>query len=190
MVFLAEHSWTISLIVAPAAILCVLIGLQQQSARWLGGAGALFAALGVTIICASVTETPADCARAVIERLVEAAVAGDPARAKACFAIDATIHMGSPEQPGSDRGRIDRAFESFATRHRIESNEVSYLSAESITADSARVELRCRTRTLSSMGTVPTRWQFEVARTAGRTWLITRITWIAVGNQKPNLSLL
>lgn len=190
MVFLAEHSWTISFALVAALLLCTFIGLHRGSVRWLAAAGACLIGFGVTVMCGWLIVTPADHARGVIEQLVAAAVAGDPAAAKSCFSPSASIHMGSAEQPGSDRAHIDRAFDSFATRHRIETNEIASLTAQSTADDRATVDLSCRTRTASSYGTVPTRWQFEVARESDGIWRITRITWRAVGNQKPNLSLL
>ncbi len=180
----------ISLVLSAALLLCAFIGLRRGSLKWLAASGACLVAVAVTALCGSLIVTPADHARGVVEQLVAAAVAGDPAEAKRCFSLNASIHMGSPEQPGSDRAHIDRAFDSFATRHRIETNEISSLSAESLGDDRATVDLRCRTHTASSLSTIPTRWQFEVVREPDGIWRITRITWRAVGNQKPNLSLL
>ncbi len=190
MVSLAEHSFAISLALAGAAVLCTFVGVRLGSIRWLVAALQLVVAIAVTLCCRWMVVTPADHARGVVERLVAAAVAGDPALAKACFSADASIHMGSAEQPGSDRTRIDRAFDSFATRHRIEANEISSLTGTSISDAQGRVDLACRTTTASSLGSVPTRWQFEVTRESDGVWRITRITWRAVGNQKPELSLL
>lgn len=186
----AEHPWTICLSLAGLAGIFVLIGMRQGSLKWLVAAGVPLIAIAATIAIAWFTVTPAEHASIVVAKLVAAAVAGDPAAAKACFSQDATIHMGAPEQPGEDRSRIDRAFESFATRHRIESNEIASLTAATTSDDSATVNLSCRTRTASSFGTVPTRWQFEVAREKDGVWRILRITWRKVGNEKPSLSLL
>ena len=98
--------------------------------------------------------------------------------------------MSAPEQLGENRARIDTAFDSFANRHRIESNDITSLQATTTSEDSAIVDLSCLTRTASSYGTVPTRWSFEVALQNDGTWRIVRIVWRTVGNEKPSLSLL
>ena len=190
MNYFAEHPWTIGLSLAGVATLLLLVGLRLGSIKWLLSSLAPLIGIALTIAIAWFAVTPAEHAVIVIQNLVAAAVAGNPATAKACFARDATIHMSAPEQPGEDRARIDIAFDSFADRHRIESNDITALQATTTSEDSAIVDLSCRTQTASSYGTVPTRWSFEVALQKDGTWRIVRIVWRTVGNQKPSLSLL
>ncbi len=185
-----EHRWAVGLILATVAALLIVIGLRRGSVKWLLSAAAPLLGITVTIAIAWFSTTPADHAITVVEKLVAAAVAGNPAGAKACFSIHATIHMGTAEQPGEDRSRIDIAFDSFATRHRIESNSITSLTAATTSDDSATADLSCRTQTASSYGAVATRWQFEVTREPDGVWRIVGITWRAVGNMKPSLSLL
>lgn len=186
----AEHPWIIGLSLAGVAALLLLVGLRLGSIKWLLSSLAPLIGIALTIAIAWFSVTPAQHATIVINTLVAAAVAGNPAAAKACFARDATIHMGAPEQPGEDRARIDIAFDSFANRHRIDSNDITSLSATTTSAESATVGLSCRTQTASSYGIVPTRWSFEVALQKDGTWRIVRIIWRTVGNQKPSLTLL
>jgi hypothetical protein len=188
--YFAEHPWTIALSLAAVAALLLLVGLRLGSIKWLLSALAPLIGIALTIAIAWFSVTPAEHAVIVIENLVAAAVAGNPAAAKSCFSRDATIHMSAPEQRGENRARIDTAFDSFANRHRIESNDITSLQATTTSEDSAIVDLSCRTRTASSYGTVPTRWTFEVALQKDGTWRIMRIVWRTVGNEKPSLSLL
>lgn len=186
----AEHPWTIGLSLAGVAGIIFLVGLRLGSIKWLLSSILPLLGIFLTIAISWYWITPAEHASIVIKNLVDAAVAGNPAAAKACFSRDATIHMSAPEQPGEDRSRIDSAFDSFANRHRIESNDIASLTATTISEDSATVDLSCRTRTASSYGTVPTRWSFEVALQKDGTWRIVRIIWRTVGNERPSLSLL
>ena len=190
MNYFAEHPWTIGLSLAAVAGGLLVVGLRLGSIKWLLSSLVPLIAIALTIAIAWFSVTPAEHAVIVIENLVAAAVAGNPAAAKSCFSRDATIHMSAPEQPGEDRARIDIAFDSFANRHRIESNDITALQATTTSEDSAIVDLSCRTQTASSYGTVPTRWSFEVALQKDGTWRIVRIVWRTVGNQKPSLSLL
>ena len=186
----AEHPWAIGLSLGAVTALLLVVGLRLGSIKWLLSSLAPLIGIALTIAIAWFSVTPAEHSITVIENLVAAAVAGNPAAAKACFARDATIHMSSPEQPGEDRSHIDTAFDSFANRHRIDSNYITSLSATTTSDDSARVDLSCRTQTASSYGAVPTRWSFEVALQKDGTWRIVRIIWRTVGNETPSLSLL
>ena len=190
MNYFAEHPWTIGLSLAAVAGGLLVVRLRLGSIKWLLSALAPLMGIALTIAIAWFSVTPAEHAVIVIENLVAAAVAGNPAAAKSCFSRDATIHMSAPEQRGENRAHIDTAFDSFANRHRIESNDITSLQATTTSEDSAIVDLSCRTRTASSYGTVPTRWSFEVALQKDGTWRIVRIVWRTVGNQKPSLSLL
>lgn len=187
---LAEHPWTICLILTAVIGICILVGLRQGSFKWLASAAAPIIGIVITVTVAWITVTPAQHASGVVETLVAAAVAGNPKAAMACFSQNATIHMGAPQQPGDNYSLIGRAFDSFANRHRIESNTIAALTAVTTSDDSGSVELACRTRTASSFGIVPTRWSFEVVREKDGIWRILRITWLRVGSEKPSLSLL
>ncbi|MBM4008625.1 MAG: hypothetical protein FJ285_03430 [Planctomycetes bacterium] len=142
------------------------------------------AAVGWSII------TPGEYAQQKVEQLVSAVVAGDVAAAKECFSERASIHVGRLNSPGEGRDRIDRAFDSFAGRHRIESNTLLSLDARTLSDDAGIVEIACRTTTASSAGAVPTRWHFEVVREQDGCWRILRITWLRLGSEVPSLSLL
>lgn len=155
------------------------------------GLGALAAlAIPAFATIAWLTTTPADHGRETVLTLVAAAEAGQPSAAKALFTAEATIHMGTAGAPGAPRERIDRAFDSFAGRHRIEENSIWSIEAASLTPTRAQVDLTCRTRTATSLGTVPTQWTFEVEAQSDGSWKIVRIVWRAVAGQIPSLSLL
>ncbi|MSR44587.1 MAG: hypothetical protein EXS15_04410 [Phycisphaerales bacterium] len=186
----AQHPWIIGLSLGSATAVCCVVGLRRSSKPLLLCAAALAITLIAMIAIAWTSVTPADHGRLVIERLVAAAVTGDSQAAKACFSRIATIHMGAPEHPGEDRSRIDRAFDSFQTRHRIESNDIGSLHAETTDENAATVFLSCRTQTAATYGAVPTRWQFEIVMEADGVWRIMRITWRSVGGDKPSLSML
>lgn len=166
------------------------IGLQRGSLRLVACAaaplliGALAAAIGWGVI------TPGEHAQQRVEQLVAAVVAGDVAAAKECFSERASIHVGRLNSPGEGRDRIDRAFDSFAGRHRIESNTLLSLDARTLSDEAGEVEITCRTTTVSSAGAVPTRWHFEVVREQDGIWRILRITWLRLGGEVPSLSLL
>jgi len=175
--------------VAASAVIA-WIGLRRGSLRLVACAatplliGALTAAIGWSVI------TPGEHAQQRVEQLVAAVVAGDVAAAKDCFSERASIHVGRLNSPGEGRDRIDRAFDSFAGRHRIESNTLLSLDAHTLSDEAGEVEITCRTTTVSSAGAVPTRWHFEVVREQDGIWRILRITWLRLGGEVPSLSLL
>jgi len=188
--WIAEHPAWILLICLAAAAATAWIGLRQGSGRLLFGAlapllvGIIVSAIGWSVV------TPGEHAQESVERLVAAVVKGDIAAAKACFSERASIHVGRLNSPGEGRERINRAFDSFAGRHRIESNVLISIDARTLDADSAEVEIACRTVTAASGGAVPTRWHFEVRREPDGVWKIRRITWLRLGSEIPSLSLL
>ena len=187
---IAEHPWTIGITLVVLAFIFWQVGARRGSTGMIGASvGTLLAALLVAIV-AWLTQTPADASQATALQLVAAAEAGDPAAAKALFTSTATIHMGTPESAGEGRDKIDRAFNSFAGRHRIEDNSIWSIDATTISPTRGSVDLTCRTRTATSLGTIPTQWTIEVERQPDGSWKIFRITWRAVASQKPSLSLL
>lgn len=190
MSWIAEHPVWILLLCGAAAAVTAWIGLQRGSLRLVACASAPLIVGGLAATFAWSVITPAEHAEARVERLVAAVVAGDVAAAKDCFSERASIHVGRLNSPGEGRDRIDRAFDSFAGRHRIESNTLLSLDARTLSDDAGEVEIACRTVTASSAGAVPTRWHFEVVREQDGAWRILRITWLRLGSEVPSLSLL
>lgn len=126
---IAEHPWTIGITLVVLALVLWQIGARRGSLPTIAASvGAILAAAVVAII-AWATETPADAAKQTVLQLVAAAEAGDTAAAKALFTTAATIHMGTPENAGEGRDKIDRALDSFAGRHRIEENSIWSIDA-------------------------------------------------------------
>jgi hypothetical protein len=190
LLWIAEHSGWLLLLCGAAVVATAWLGLRRGSMRLVACAAGPLAVGLLAMVIAWQVVTPAEHAEQTVERLVAAVVAGDVAAAKDCFSERASIHVGRLNSPGEGRERIDRAFDSFAGRHRIESNTLLSLDANTLAADVGEVEIACRTTTASSLGAVPTRWHFEVVLETDGVWRILRITWLRVGNEVPSLSLL
>ncbi len=190
MVFVSEHPVSITLVLLSVGIVLWIVGARRGSliTASLAPVCAL-AAIGVAI-ASWLIETPADQGLRTVHALVDAAETGSIRAAKALLSADATIHMGSRDAPGDDRAHIERAFDSFAGRHRIEENSIWTIDARTLGDGLASVDITCRTRTASSLGTVPTQWTFEVARQSDGSWRIVRIIWRAVASERPSLKLL
>lgn len=190
MAWIDEHQvWIVAACVA-AAVGLAWWGLRQGSVRVLVAAVAPLLLGALAVVAGLLVVTPAEHAQQAVERLVAAVVAGDVDAAKECFSARASIHVGGQNTPGEGRSRIDRAFESFAGRHRIESNSLNAIDARSLSPSSAEVEISCSTRTASSYGSVATRWHFEVVQEPDGRWRVLRITWLRLAGGQPSLSLL
>ena len=189
MGIIAEHPWIIGASLTTLAITLWMFGARRGSIPMLVlAAVALLATFAVATI-AWIVETPSDHGELTVLALVAAAESADPQAATRLLAPTATIHMVSEENPGDDRDRIARAFDTFAERHRIEDNSIWSLEAFSTSPTSATIDITCRTRTATSLGTVPTQWTFEVEQQDDGSWKISRIVWRAVAGQRPSLSL-
>ena len=189
MLFVLENAPLLGGCLLALAVIVWVVGARRGSLAVVAVAPACVVVVLALAIAAWLVELPSDHALRTVRALVAAAEQANIPALRSTLANDATIHMGSFDGHGSDRARIDRAFESFRGRHKIEDNSVWSIEGRTLASDRAMVDLTCRTRTASSLGTVPTQWTFEVVRDPDGNWRIARIAWRAVAGQTPSLSL-
>jgi hypothetical protein len=184
--FLAESPWMLAFpLVVIAAALAWWGARNERATPILAGAGVLLAA-AATLGVAHVWTSPGERAAAAARELVSAAEAADLERIRACFAPDASLHYGSPRNPGDDLDRLMSAAESLRGRRRIESNLVTQLDVATIDGDRGIALLGCRTEVKSGFGPIPTLWWIEVRRMPDGHWKIDRLAWLRLLNQAPD----
>lgn len=184
--FLAESPWMLAFPLVVAAAALAWWGARNERARpILAGAGLLLAA-AATLGAAHWWTSPGERAAIVARELVAAAEAADMERIRGCFAPDASLHYGSPRNPGDDLERLMAAAESLRGRRRIERNDITQLDVATVDADRGIAMLGCRTEVKSGYGPVPTLWWIEVRRMPDGGWKIDRLAWLRLLNQVPD----
>lgn len=184
--FLAESPWSLALPLVVVAAALAWWGARNDRARpILAGAALLLVAAGALAI-AHWRTSPGERAAAAARDLVAAAEAADMDRIRACFAPDASLHYGSPQNPGEDLDRLMAAAEALRGRRRIESNDITRLDIATVDGDRGIAMLGCRTEVASGYGPIPTLWWIEVRRMPDGGWKIDRLAWLRLLNQVPD----
>src|SRR5688572_18023574 len=120
--YLFENAWPGALLLLLAAIGCAL-AWRRSGQRWLAQAAVACAALAVMLfILVKFVVTSGERARSVTLALIEAAVAGDVAAARAQFSADASLSFADPQSPGESIDFIQESLEHLRGRYSIADN--------------------------------------------------------------------
>jgi len=188
--YLFENPWPLGGLLVLAGALLAWIGLRDGRFDRLRQSLLLLVPGIAVFVIAAIVETSGERARGVARSLVDAVVAGDSVAVMGTFAPDATMHVGSPTNPGQNVDVIRSAVSWFAGRFTISRNTVTALRGYSESADAATVHLACWTET-SGFGGGASQWVLRVERIpdpaepGGEAWRITRMTFVSLNGQPP-----
>ncbi len=184
--YLFENPYPAGIVLLAVAGGLVWTGLTQgrrdrlRIAAVPGGLGVAILLIGLLVT------TSGERAKRVSRQLVDAAVDGDLVTAFGLFADDASVSMGSPNNPGYDIEFIRSALDDFVGRYTVEDNSITMLDAFTESADRAEVHMACFTTVTQGYGgPTPSQWVLTVTRQADGAWKITRITCVSVAGQHP-----
>lgn len=169
------------------AVIAVWLGVREGQRHTLMIAG-VAALLGVAVfVIERAVTTAGEHGKHVTVELVDRVVANDIAGAMAMFSDDATVAMGSPNNPGFSvdylRGGLDRA-----ASYRIQSNRIRMLDGFNESDDVAIVHLGCFTEV--GTGYTPSTWILRIEKQADGQWKVTKLTCVSISNQTPRMSWL
>lgn len=183
--YVLENPWPLGVLLVAVAVGLAWSGLQAVDRRRLVAAGVMAVAGAAVLAAGKAVVTSGEHARAVVIEIVDAAVAADITTVAAAFADDATLSLGSPNNPGFSKDAITRRLDGLAGRYRIKSNRVTRLDATTVTRDRGVVDLACLTEPTLGFGPVPTSWIIQVDRQSDGSWKITQVTWVTLGTRAP-----
>ncbi len=183
--YVLENPWPLATLLLAVAAGLAWTGLQAVDRRRLLAAGIVAVAGAAVLVAGKAIVTPGEHARALVMEVVDAAVAADIATVAAAFADDASLSLGSPNNPGFSKNAITRRLDGLAGRYRIKSHRVTKLDATTVTPDRGVVNLVCVTEPALGFGPVPTSWIIQVDRQPDGTWKFSHVTWVTMGMRAP-----
>jgi hypothetical protein len=185
--YVLENPYPAAIAFAAGGAIAIWMGLRDgRRDRVIIGSAA--AAIGIIVLLlGSLVVTAGEHGRRVTKGLVGAVVAGDHAAAMSLIAADATLAIGSPNNPGVGIDVIAARIADVIKRYAIESNRISYLRAYAARESEAEVHLACWTD--AGWGFVPSQWILQVRRGPGGEWKVSRITCLAISGQVPAANL-
>lgn len=183
--YVFENPWPVGIVLLAIAAGLGWTGLHAVDRRRLIAAGVV-ALLGAAVMVAGkAVVTPGEHARDVVLEVVDAAVAADVATGAAALADDASLSLGSPNNPGFPRDIIVRRMDGLTGRYRIEGNRITNLDARTVSSDRGVVDIACVTELSLGFGPVPTSWTIQVDRQTDGTWKISHVTWVTLAGRVP-----
>lgn len=184
--FVLENPWPLASTLIAVGLVIGWLGLREGLANrqrlglGLAAVGLMVLALGYAIT------TPAEHASAVVHRLIDAVVSEDTTQAKAQFASDAVMTVGSPSNAGVALEFIASRLDRLADRYDITSNRVTTLRRATVSGKAGEVRLSCMTEVAEFPYPSVSRWLMRVEQQPDSTWLITRITCMEINGQTPS----
>jgi ketosteroid isomerase-like protein len=183
--YVLENPYPLGLLMLALAVGFAWSALRSQRPQGFRVAGVLAAIGAAVLVIGALVVTAGERARRVTLAVVDAAVAGDVARAGSYFADDARLSFGSPNNPSLPRRDIQSRLDQLDGKWRIRSNQITRLRAYTESSDRAVVHLACRTTLERDFGPMPTSWVLRVERQDDGTWKITHVTWISLAGRSP-----
>ena len=188
--YVVENPWPLTILLLVAAIATAYTAVQRDNSKLLLIPLGIGAVAGLVLLIASLVSTPGEQAMASTREFVRAAEEGRSNDMISMLRSDATMHIGRTENAGQPLQELERELQMLDGVHRIVSNRITRLEAETIESDTVIVELGCYTETKSSFGTVPSAWLIEWRRDADGTWMVRRITAAKIAGRVPTGSVL
>lgn len=178
--------------------LTIALALIALALGWLGLTDNRRPLIAIAVICALVAAgvlitgmtvtTSGEHARRITRQFVNAVVANDLNTAMALMTPDASLAVGSPQNPGRDRQFIHGRLADLSQRYPIQSNTITTLRSYSQPNDAAIVHLACRT-SAGGYGPTPSQWVLHIHRDADGQWRIRRLTAISIALRRPDPGL-
>ena len=188
--WITGNPWPLGVLLALAAVAIAFVAIRRDAPRVLVASGVTLAVAVVVVVLGSLVVTSAEAARAATLRFVEAAEAGRVDDMISMLRENATLHIGRTENAGQPLEELERELRMLDGVHRIVSNRITRLEAETVEPDTVVVELGCYTETKSSFSTVPSAWLIEWRRESDGTWMVRRITAAKIAGRVPTGSVL
>lgn len=185
--FVFENPWPVVIVLAGGGAVMAWMALRDgrlervRVAAGLVGVGIVIAVIG------AVVTTSGEHAEDVTRRLVDAAVTTNTAVAVRLLADDASLAIGSPDNPGFDVDYIRSQLEGLARRVVIDSNRITGLRAYSESSDAAVVHFGCWTE--AGGFTSPSQWVVRVEKQSDGVWKVTRITCVSINQRVPDAKI-
>ena len=188
--YVLENPWPLVIILLIGAVISAWLAIQRDNTKMLGIPLAFGAVAGLVLLIASLATTPAEQAKAATRDFVRAAEEGRSDDMISMLRENATLHIGRTENAGQPLEELERELRMLDGVHRIVSNRITRLEAETVEPDTVVVELGCYTETKSSFSTVPSAWLIEWRRESDGTWMVRRITAAKIAGRVPTGSVL
>lgn len=183
--YVLENPYPLAIVLAAFAAGLAWMGLREGRKGPLKGAvGCGLAVVAVVVTAFSVT-TSGEHGEALTRNFVNAVVDNDLPRAMGYIAPNASLAIGSPQNPGRDFDFIRGRLSDLSQRYPIQSNRITSLRGYTESADRAVVHLSCRTEA-GGYGPTPSQWVLHVQRGNDDNWHIVQITAISIGLQTPS----
>jgi hypothetical protein len=183
--YVLENPYPLSIGLGIAMLVLIVVGLREgRKPPLLAGAGCAIAGVLVFLISTLVT-TAGEHGEAVTREFVERVVEGDTNGAVALLSPDVSLTIRSPNNPGQGLDFFQRRLVSLHGQYTITDNRITTLRGYSHDADTAIVQLSCRTDVTAGYGPTPSSWQLRVERQPNDQWLITQITALSIAGREP-----
>ena len=180
--YLLENPWPVGLVSLVVAIILGMIWYHQGGQRLAIATGVALIVSGAVFLLEALVVTPAEHGTELIRSVVRHAEAGDPDAILRVIDSNASLHIGSLQQPGRPFESLEDSIRSLERSNRITDNWITRLRGWTVSSDQAIVALGCLTTTETSYGSAPTTWVFDVRRTPDGNWAIRRIVFESLLN--------
>ena len=187
--YVFENPWPLAVVLLAIAAVLGWQGAREGLWKRVQAAGLLVLIAAGVVASAALVTTAGEHGKRITTQFVEAAVANDLTGANRLLSIDATLHIGSPKNPGIDLAAIQTQLARLGN-YQIVSNRISGLRGFGLDGDHAQVHLACITDAGGIYsGNVPSQWVLHVRRESDGTWLIERITCVTIAGRTPSFNL-
>jgi len=181
--YVLENPWPLGGILLAIALIIGWLGAREG----LGNRVCIALLIGLigaaVMVSGTLITTAGEHGKAVTRALVDAAVGEDLVGGLALFSDDATLHIGSPQNPGFGHAEIQARFADLAANYDIESNRISGLRGETISSNEAQVRLGCITTVTSFPYPNSSHWMVRVKRMPDGSWKIAKLTCLDINGQ-------
>jgi hypothetical protein len=181
--YVLENPWPLGGVLLAIALILGWLGAREG----LGNRVRIALLIGIigaaVMVSGTLITTAGEHGEAVTRSLVHAAVGEDLVGGLALFSDDATLHVGSSQSPGYGHAEIQARFAELAQRYDIETNRISELNGQTISADESQVRLGCSTTVTSFPYPNSSHWLVRVKRMPDGSWKITKLTCLDINGQ-------
>lgn len=179
--YLFENPWPLAVALVAIAAIIAWHALRESLVKRVRWSLLLFLLAAVALLAGWLVETPGERGESITRAFVERAIANDLVGAVNLLSDDATLAVGSPKNPGTDRDAIIGGVSTLRQRFAIESNTISMLKGYALPDGRAEVHLACWTDV--GYGPTPSQWVLHLGLQQDGEWKIERITCISIANQ-------
>jgi hypothetical protein len=183
--YVLENPWPAGIGLVFLGVALLFIAIQRDDRRMFLAAVSAIAVAGIVLLTGFFFETTAESAANATRELVKAAEEGRTHDIIATLEPDATLHFGSPNNPGQPIDELQRDINTLDDSNRIVSNSLNNLTFASADSTTAVTAFACMTTTELSYGPFQSKWEIEWQRDEKGIWRIRRLTVIEIAGRTP-----